>query len=400
MRKQNNSVLLLSWWIIVFGDCIGSNSANTEMLGCDFKSENKTLIWVYCDNRFGKPMCTSELLTHPNISNSNVKELRTVYCTASGFNETLLSQFPNLEKLDVRSYGFVDFNISKENQEHLNTLKILIASNNHLTKLSKDYLQPMIALTQIDLSHNKINSVDRFTSKNLNLINLAHNKIVKLSDDTFSELHLLENLDLSCNAIETISDQMFINKTNLKILLLQYNSINTFDCSVTFQKILTLNIANNQGILKCDQQLNNGDPKDASKIKAKHTATSSNTTTTSITVLNQTESVLSSKLKSESINNKSTTLNPSSKSESVSSTTEEMNTSPFETTTGPESTSDEKFEYVDFAIGFGSVLVVLLVALLIWVFVRRKKKVTIELKPINEENIYETVKNKPDDDFI
>lgn len=485
MKKPNKLVAFLSWWLIVSGHCIGLNSAETKIVSCDFiEGKDGVSIIVYCRNfKIQNSSCTTQLF-HSNKMPFNVTELKTVYCAGSEFDESFLNQFHSLEKLDVSSYEFVDFTISEENQKHLNSLKILIASNNNLTKTRRDYFQPMTALTEIDLSRNKINSLDSFTSKNLTLINLAHNKIVYLNEDTFAELFELENLDLSFNLIETISNQLFTNNRMLAVLYLQNNRINTFGCSTPFPAVRILNVANNQRmntlellqhlaidrisllnltgirmdersvdflttkfsnwnfngqyigisvellscqsmkmiaerwsamdepakmrkiILNCksENRNQNDDSEYSTNTISSSSVTSTSTLASPLTTLRNrkrnalSHSIPESELHWQSINDQSTTLIPTTNN--LSSTTENMNASQFDTTIEPESSSDKKFEYALYAIGAGSVFVVVLVALIIWCFFRKNKKVTIELKPINEENIFESVKNKPDDDFI
>lgn len=228
-------------WINVFVYCTGSNLGSTEIVDCMFLN-NKTSIWLFCSIENIVDDCKTELLTN-NYQTLNVKELKIIYCTGSYLNTfPFMHRFQHLEKLDVSSYEFTNFTISEENF----SLKILIASNNRLTDLRQNYLQPMIALAEVDFSRNNISFVEKFISKKLKLINLSHNNISKLSDDTFLELHELSNLDMSFNRIETISDNLFVNNRNLEILSLQNNRIKHFGYRASLENIYTLNVANNQ----------------------------------------------------------------------------------------------------------------------------------------------------------
>lgn len=464
---RTNQLLLLLFLLNMIVFCV--ESVTTEFVDCEFNGEDMTSIRLLCYTVASNVSdCKTNLLlqNQNNEARFHVKILETLYCKGDLFNDTLFDKFPKLEKLVVSSYKFVDFTIAEEKKEHLNTLKILIASNNRLSELRQSYLHPMTALTEVDFSRNKIRWIDKFTSKMLTLINLSQNNISDLSDNVFLELDELKSLDLSFNQIKTISDKLFINNKNLEILLLQNNHINHFGCTEIFKNMYSLNIANNQqmdtlkllqhletnrlwslnltgiqldensvriissklynvnyigisfDMLSCQsltmiaerwrqingQIIRNLVEECKSKEKSFKTR-SAEPTLQKLNVSPSTETVIFQNTSEASPDSTSiTTENSESILQKLNVST---STKPIIFEALPESTTDspqhKRFDYGLFAISFSSVLAVLWIALAIWYFTQKSSenedKSKIELN-ITNENIFESVRIKPDDDFI
>ncbi|XP_037946212.1 leucine-rich repeat-containing protein 70 [Teleopsis dalmanni] len=144
-----------------------------------------------------------------------------------------------------------------------------------------------IALTDLDLSNNKLHTLDRKLfehTPNLTKLNLSNNKFGVLDVPTTVALAMtpsLEILDLSYTGIETLTDEMFKPLVNLKSLNLAGNKLTVVPAGFKFigQSLEILNLAENslKGLteqnfvgLKVLKRLNVSDTKSLVAIE-KHT---------------------------------------------------------------------------------------------------------------------------------
>lgn len=105
--------------------------------------------------------------------------------------------------------------------------RLLNFSNNFIFNIKNSSFHNLKLLTVLDLSNNKLQSID-FDKKdlgNLRQYHLKNNLINKITKGMFTGLDSLELLDISHNAIEDIDDQAFVNLNNLKLLLLNNNPL-------------------------------------------------------------------------------------------------------------------------------------------------------------------------------
>ena len=86
----------------------------------------------------------------------------------------------------------------------------------------------MINLKDLDLSYNKIKSIQNGLLRNLNnleMLWLQVNEIDKIEINSFDSLIKLKELVLVWNKIKSIQNDLFRNLTNLEILFLNENEI-------------------------------------------------------------------------------------------------------------------------------------------------------------------------------
>ncbi|XP_047996815.1 insulin-like growth factor-binding protein complex acid labile subunit [Leguminivora glycinivorella] len=107
------------------------------------------------------------------------------------------------------------------------TFRTLDFSNNCISKISKTTFRNLDYLQELDLSHNKLRSIDFDTTglKNLSHFYIKNNDIKQIRRDAFEPLTKLQMVDLSNNSIENIQIQSFNNLKILHTLNLQNNPI-------------------------------------------------------------------------------------------------------------------------------------------------------------------------------
>lgn len=109
---------------------------------------------------------------------------------------------------------------------HLN-----MSRNPHISVLPQNVFHHAQALLVLDLSYNglKIISVNLFSkTSSLEQLYLSNNAIQEISEGTFKNLKNLTHLDLSYNNIVNIRTPAFVNVMSLQSLLLKGNELNAF----------------------------------------------------------------------------------------------------------------------------------------------------------------------------
>lgn len=145
-------------------------------------------------------------------------------------NDIILSTiktYPNIRVLDISYSQYHSLDWLDVKIEHL---AIFNASHNQLANISK-LLQNVSSLTEIDLSYNKLETIDRNTFgglNNLKAIYLSHNQLEHIDADGFADSPNLEIIDLSNNNFLNIPE--FLHNNKLKIIHLEENTIKNFTC--------------------------------------------------------------------------------------------------------------------------------------------------------------------------
>ncbi|XP_076808319.1 uncharacterized protein LOC143451562 [Clavelina lepadiformis] len=108
--------------------------------------------------------------------------------------------------------------------------KRLLLDNNTLSRISHNAFVNLSNLVELQLSTNKLISLDGFLSSNLvllQLFNVCSNALTNVSQNALDQLTGLINLDLSHNKISKIHRHAFNKLLKLKVLNLQGNSLTT-----------------------------------------------------------------------------------------------------------------------------------------------------------------------------
>lgn len=143
----------------------------------------------------------------------------------------IISQFSNLEKLDLSGNSFTELTLPP----NMDALKILDASKNNITTLDSNVFANTPNVQEIYLSRNNISVLPPtvfFTATSLTLIDLSHNQIKWINaDNIFGFTKNLKFVYLNNNAINKMRTS-FANVTNLVEVDASHN--NLLDWSLTF----------------------------------------------------------------------------------------------------------------------------------------------------------------------
>merc|ERR1712107_784884 len=107
----------------------------------------------------------------------------------------------------------------------MTNLTMLDLHGNNLVSVDLSYLEN---LEGISLSNNNIKNIPKFKSKVLRTIDLGENNIEEIPEGIFNkQLETLYALRLSGNDISAVSNTTFGNMTNLHMLNLAHNQLET-----------------------------------------------------------------------------------------------------------------------------------------------------------------------------
>jgi insulin-like growth factor-binding protein complex acid labile subunit len=132
--------------------------------------------------------------------------------------------------------------------EHLPAISSLYLSKNHRISLfnRNEYVQSE-SLKKIDLSYCNMDNIELDGFPNLMTAVLRGNMIRQLDKDSFFRNKLLENLDMSSNAISTINPHSFRELKFLKHLDMSFNMISRIerDTFKTNEVLTSINLSRN-----------------------------------------------------------------------------------------------------------------------------------------------------------
>ncbi|XP_061720790.1 protein artichoke-like [Cydia pomonella] len=152
----------------------------------------------------------------------------------SKISKTTFRNLDYLEELDLsfNKLRSIDFDTTG-----LKNLSHFYINNNTITQIRRDTFKPLTSLQIIDLSNNAIEDIQTLSFNNLKILqklNLRNNPITDIFQRTFNGLSSCYDLDLSGSNIKTLQNNSFngmgsLNKLNLShsnIKLLEFNVFN------------------------------------------------------------------------------------------------------------------------------------------------------------------------------
>ena len=153
-----------------------------------------------------------------NYFSNRIEKLKILYI----YNETIDNflnsyYFPNLLELEISNCKLT--RLEKKMFDEFQLLQSLkIHNNSELLKIEKDVFSNLKQLTCLDLSFNRIESLDKRTFLelvNLETLNLSKNQLEFVDENIFSSLKKLKNLDLSRNKLEKLDPKSFVGVENV-----------------------------------------------------------------------------------------------------------------------------------------------------------------------------------------
>jgi Leucine-rich repeat (LRR) protein len=142
------------------------------------------------------------------------------------------SMFTNLKSLTTLflAHNMIKF-LPTDVFANMPNLLYLYLSQNEIRTIKEHTFSNLTLLTRLDMSFNKIEEVKSYYFVGLVSLTdlvLSHNRIILIDQKTFDSLRILEKLDLSYNSIENLRSDTFNRSSKLVWLDLTGNSIKTF----------------------------------------------------------------------------------------------------------------------------------------------------------------------------
>lgn len=131
----------------------------------------------------------------------------------------------NISELSATNVGMIAIN--RNAFEGMSQLKVLNLSQNEITEIESGSFTSLAELRKLDLSHNRIQVIVKafMGLKELEDLNLSHNKLTQLPPDTFDLLLNLKILNLSFNQIRELSEETFTDINVIEEFYLMENQI-------------------------------------------------------------------------------------------------------------------------------------------------------------------------------
>ncbi len=153
------------------------------------------------------------------------------YAISCTFSELqVLPQLPIALRFLLLDSIAIDIN-SITFREGITFLLYLQVTRANLEKLHPEHISRFVFLKNLNISCNNIKTLGQqifATLHNLEKLDVSHNLLEVLHPDTFNGLHLLKQLNLNYNRIKLDSNCIFQNWQQLKILKLSHNKLTRF----------------------------------------------------------------------------------------------------------------------------------------------------------------------------
>lgn len=145
-------------------------------------------------------------------------------CEFATLPEKLLSHFSQLRVFDAEKTKLTTFRVEDLPIDRTNLREIRLADN-EIEKIDADLLEAIQTVTEVDLSRNKIDELPQFNAASqLRKLDLSGNAIHLIAKDTFAEVTQLRVLILNDNKLQSATIH-FSESNQLEILELANNEI-------------------------------------------------------------------------------------------------------------------------------------------------------------------------------
>ncbi|KAK9874807.1 hypothetical protein WA026_005615 [Henosepilachna vigintioctopunctata] len=174
----------------------------------------------------------------------HLEDLKMEYCKIRNIPANALSVVRHLKRLSIRSHNSdwsaMTLDLHQESFRGMSELRHLDLSDNNIWNTPQEVFCPLYSLTQLNLSHNKLQDVvglgfsdwgsgplapGKACAGGLEVLDLSHNDIIVLPDNGLSGLRMLQTLYLQDNAISTLGDRAFVGLGSLTTLNMSSNSL-------------------------------------------------------------------------------------------------------------------------------------------------------------------------------
>ncbi|CAF0996696.1 unnamed protein product [Brachionus calyciflorus] len=211
---------------------LSSNSLNSVNLNC-----LETIYYLELQNSNLSGLVTQARLGNP----------QNLFYLDLGYNKIDfldLDEMKNLKSLFLN--GNYLKNLSNKTLQAIPNVRTLSLKQNFLSEIKTQDFESNKHLTELNLGYNQIEEVQFPELDNLGILDLSFNKLSEVKRFTFNNLKILRELFLHSNLITKIASKSFEKNTNLKVLLLNNNSLTTIPDISKLSNLSNLDLRSNR----------------------------------------------------------------------------------------------------------------------------------------------------------
>lgn len=181
---------------------------------------------------------------------------RNADCTNQGLALIPGDLSSELQVLDLSNNRIGEIRGYELMRAHQQNLHKLYIKNSTIESIHKDSFRNLTILIELDLSNNKLKRLDpgMFDDlKKLRVIMLNHNQIERIENNLFKDLKFLTKIDLQDNLIYRVALHSFIDVPALSQIELDYNRLQILrkETFVNLEKLTSLSLTNNPWNCSC-----------------------------------------------------------------------------------------------------------------------------------------------------
>ena len=195
----------------------------------------------------------NQLTKIPADAFAGLSQMRNLTLSRNQISTVASGAFRGTKKLSLLdlSYNQLD-KLDRTLLSDLTELQTLNLSGNSIRALPRQFFQRTSQLRTLDISHNQLAEFDTFILKGVRYIRqlfLAYNQIASLAKNAFTTSTRLRTIDLTGNRLQTIVADQFVNMQYMDRILLSRNQIETIN-SGAFQRLFQVDIELSHNLLK------------------------------------------------------------------------------------------------------------------------------------------------------
>lgn len=185
------------------GDCewISHNNNNDSLTFICYDHYHVDRFFNYDDQR--KPC----LNNNQGYKKNWIGDIAFQNCEITEITIDIIEYYRFVWQLDISDIGLMSLAKTNFNGNHGQSLRVLLASHNHLTQIQSNLFANAKLVQEVDLSFNKINRIDASAfddAKDLQILDLSGNNLQKLENQIFENLKQLHYVYRTMKSVKLI----------------------------------------------------------------------------------------------------------------------------------------------------------------------------------------------------